>query len=163
MGGHAQIGLAVFVGSLPLNGRIVSVVSFLAVILIAIAGMILNMVISHWPYELIAFPPFAFCRAASLILKYGGDVLVWGSERTNCLLALLVEGTILCILGLIIMNSNALGYGKFARIELCPRKAVGTSHPNGGAGTMNSTSDSQASRVNVTPAPIDDVIEDPEV
>jgi hypothetical protein len=90
--GHAQIGLAVFIGSLPLHWAIVSMMSFFFVIIIAVVGMLLNGLLNPWPWGLIAFPPFAFCRAASLILKYGGDQIVWGSERSYCLLAMFAEG-----------------------------------------------------------------------
>lgn len=98
---HVQSGLSFFLASLFPRARLATIVSYMLIVLVAITTGVLQVQgLDPWPTALLWVTPMGYARAIVLVLAYGGDEIVPGSELQTCLLLLFVTGTLEMALGM---------------------------------------------------------------
>ena len=98
---HAQAGWAILLGSALPSPRAVSITSYVIVLALAIASLLLTIFLTTWPSYLPWVPFLSYARASTLILFYGGGPWpVYGTDLSTALIATLVEGTAALVVGI---------------------------------------------------------------
>jgi ABC-type multidrug transport system ATPase subunit len=111
VGGIAMNGTAVAFASLfnkPSAATGASVV--LVIVLANVAPILFNaLTIEYWPGWMFIFPPLAYIRAVSLLLRYGGDTIPTDSDTANAMVGMFVYGLLWFAIG-IYLNALRDGY-----------------------------------------------------
>ena len=100
---HVSVGLAWFLAALFSRRRLAAIALHVLVMLVVVYAFLMDLIIVQltYPKALLLFPPFAFVRALSLVIRDSGGLaaLTIGSELSLALLALLSIGSGFMALG----------------------------------------------------------------
>jgi ABC-type multidrug transport system fused ATPase/permease subunit len=142
--GHAQAGFGILLGAAIRNPRSATTLSYVIVVVAAIASFLVFQFADPWPMAATWVPFLSYCRASQLILNYGGSSVAPGSELQWALLICVLHGTVALALGVYLHgvlpgpDSLAALYGPAAPCKaiaaLCWRRRGAAPRPGGGGG-----------------------------
>ena len=105
---HAQTMLAFFLAGVAHEPRAVAIIVYLVLFVTAIAGGVINspgQSFEPYPWQLLLFPNFAYSRALSLCLLYGGATV--SGDLSQALLWLCAVSTALGAVGILVHRAKA--------------------------------------------------------
>ena len=105
---HAQTMLAFFLAGIAHEPRAVAIIVYLVLFVTAIAGGVINspgQPFEPYPWQLLVFPNFAYSRALSLCLLYGGGAV--SGDLRQALLWLCTVSTALGVFGILVHRAKA--------------------------------------------------------
>jgi ABC-type multidrug transport system ATPase subunit len=105
--GHAQISVAIFSSAFLGRSKLTTVFAYTVILGTAISSTVVGEAIKgRWPLSLIIFPPFAFIRTFTLLLRMGGQAnlpTLGGDQYLEVRDTLAIEfcvGTVLLVVGI---------------------------------------------------------------
>lgn len=126
--GNTQAMLAFLVAGAVQRPRVASIVSYIFIVLLAIAAAVLANALHVWPTGLLLIPPISFIRCVLLILQFGGSAIVPGSDLALAMGLQFVGSLLLGGLGVylhaVTRGSAQDGFGVPAELCFCLPRVV---------------------------------------